>query len=77
MFSEEFYYHLSSASVLSGVCDTDCKEFPPILSPLRACFNDEKSTYYYELYYYSSLLFYLLLIPSVKKSSYETSPPKN
>lgn len=77
MFSEEFYYHLSSASVLSGVCDTDCKEFPPILSPLRACFNDEKSTYYYELYYYSSLLFYLLLTPSVKKSSYETSPPKN
>jgi hypothetical protein len=35
---------LSSASVFSGVCDTDCTELPPNFSPLKACFREEKST---------------------------------
>lgn len=50
-------YHLSSASVLSGVCETDLRELPPTLSPLSAILRDEKSTSSSSLDYYSYLLF--------------------
>jgi len=40
-------YHLSSAYVFKGVCETDCMLDPPTLRPLKACFNLEKSNYYY------------------------------
>lgn len=46
---------LSSASVFRGVFDTDGWWLFPILSPLRACFKDEKSissgSYYYSSYW--------------------------
>jgi len=67
--------HLSSASVLSGVCEIDCREEPPILSPLSACLSEEKSTSSSELSY--SYLYYFFS-PFEKRKSYSDSyPPKN
>jgi len=67
---------LSSASVLSGVCEIDCKEGPPpILSPLNACLREEKSTSSSELSY--SYLYYFFYPLANRKSYSESSPPKN
>lgn len=66
---------MSSASVLRGVCETDCRLLPPIFSPLSACFSDEKST--------SSSLdsspssSFLPCRRSARKSSSLTYPPRN
>lgn len=67
-------YHLSSASVLSGVCETDCRLLPPIFSPLKACFSDEKST---SSSLDSSSSYFFPSRRSARKSSSLTSPPRN
>jgi hypothetical protein len=53
----------------------DCKEGPPILSPLKACLSEEKSTSSSELSY--SYLFYLFYPFENRKSYYDSYPPKN
>jgi len=62
--------------VFRGVWLTDCRDRPGILSPPKAAFSCEKSTYYWSYYYSSSSFYFLWYSYPDKNSSNSTSPPK-